>query len=289
LSQIFVARYEYALVLRPETTALTNFEPPKESLPVKKITENYRVAPPGKDSELEVVSEFHGVEADDARKRFRNTNQREIQQHYLDYYVRMFPDAKVQKSVWYEELPGEDGCRVTESYVLGSIWKLNQEDDRYTLLIEPGDIYSAIPSVTSTQRTSPIRIEYPNIVVEEINLEMFEDWPLNAKANTTTTEFFRLRDEPNATGSQIRLNYSYESLKDRAEVSELSKFNQEVSDAKDSLNYKFSYQTPEQLAKTHSGELPTWVIIVAIAVVLGGVGAVALTVVLYWRYSRRAA
>src|SRR6185437_12282112 len=115
LSQVYVPTYSYALVLHPGTNDLTPFQPPSESFPVKKVIENYRVLTPGKAAELEVISEYRGLAAD---------------------RTRMFPDVKAQKALWYEELPGENACRLTESYTVPRLWQLNDEKSRYSLYVQ---------------------------------------------------------------------------------------------------------------------------------------------------------
>src|SRR6266480_1068548 len=260
LSQIYVARYGYALVLRPDATNLTAFRPPEESMPVRKVVANLRVPAPENEGELEVISECRGLTADRIRNWFRETSRDEIQKQYLQYYERSFPDVKVQKLVWYEELPGQNACRVTESYTIPKIWQLSDEKDRYTLHVQPDDIYSAIGSTSSLKRDDPLKLDYPNTVIEEINVEMFEDWPFSGKGENTTNDFFRLRDEPSASGSRIQLKFSYEALKDRVEVYELQKFNIAVSKAKDNLGYTLTYRTPEQIAKNRSRSGFNWAV-----------------------------
>jgi len=247
LSQIYVRPYGYALVLRPGTSDLTPFEPPAGSFPVKKIVENYRVPPPDKIAELEVISEYRGLAADRTRTFFRENTREEIQKRYLEFYTRTFPDAKAQKPPWYEELPGENACRVTESYIVPRIWQLNDEKDRYFLSFQPAEIYSAVGSTISPERNDPLRLEYPNTVIEELNVQMFEDWGLDAKNEAMDTKFFRVRDEPIASGSNLQFHYSYEALKDRVEVSDFGKFNEAMSNAKDKLGYTLRYRTSEQL------------------------------------------
>jgi hypothetical protein len=260
LSQLHVSRYSQALVLRPGTSELTPFEPPSGSFPVKKITENYRVPPPDKIPELEVISEYRGSAADRIRKFFRENKPEEIQKTYLEFYNRTFPDAKTQKPPWYEELPGENACRVTESYIVPRLWQLNDEKSRYNMYLQPLEMYSALGSTISPQRQDPFKLEYPNTVIEEVNVQMFEDWPLNAEAASINNEFFRLRDEPSSNGSTLQLRYSYEALKDRVDVADIEKFNEAIGKAKDSLGYSLRYQTQEQIKKAKSLTTFNWAI-----------------------------
>jgi transglutaminase-like putative cysteine protease len=247
LSQVYVRPYGYALVLRPGTTELTPFQAPRGSFPVRKVVENYRVPPPDKVAELEVISEYWGFAADRTRAFFRENTREEIQKHYLEFYTRTFPDAKGQKLPWYEELPGENACRVTESYIIPRMWQLNDERDRYFLSFRPTEIYSALGSTISPERNDPLKLEYPNTVTEELNVQMFEDWPLDAKSENRDTKFFRVHDKPSGSGSALQFHYSYNALKDRVEVSEFVEFNEVISKAKDTLAYTLRYRTPEQL------------------------------------------
>ncbi len=260
LSQMYVPHFEYALVLRPGSAELMPVEQPSGAFPVKKVIENYRVPTPGKAAELEVISEYRGLAADRTRRLFRENRREEIQKTYLEYYARTFPDAKTQKAPWYEELPGENACRVTESYIVPRLWQLNDDKSRYSLYLQPLEMYSALGSTISPQRQDPLKLEYPNTVIEEVNVEMFEVWPLNAEGASINNEFFRMRDEPSGSGSTLQFRYSYEALKDRVDVADIEKFNEAISKAKDTLGYSLRYQTPEQIKKAKSLSTFNWAV-----------------------------
>jgi Domain of Unknown Function with PDB structure (DUF3857)/Protein of unknown function (DUF2569) len=247
-------------VLRPGSAELTPVEQPPGSFPVTKVIENYSIPPPDKIPELEVISEYRGLAADRTRAFFRETTREEIQKRYLEYYTRAFPDAKAQRAPWYEELPGENACRVTESYIVPRLWQLNEEKNRYTLSLQPLEMYSALGSTISPQRHDPLRLEYPSTVIEELNVQMFEDWPLNAEGASINNEFFRVRDEPTASGSSLQFHFFYEAVKDRVEVAEFEKFNEQISKAKDTLGYTLRYQTPEQIKKTKERAAFNWAV-----------------------------
>ncbi len=285
LSQIYVARYGYALVLRPETTDLTPFTAPRTSWPVKKIVETYRVPAPGYAGELDVVSDYHGLAADQVRAAFRENTRAEMQQRYLRYYAGMFPEAKPRRLVWYEELPGVNACRVTESYEIPQIWRLSEEKDSYLLDIKPGDISSAIGSAITPPRVDPLRLSYPNSVSEEMNIEMFEPWQLEIQDKTSTTPFFTLRDKASLDGSHVQFNYDFEGLKDRVEPGEIGNYNKAVEEAKNSLGYTLKYRTAEQLEKAKPRTTFNWAVGAAGLCFLGSASYFA---VRYFRASRLA-
>lgn len=285
LNQIYVARYRYTLLLRSETDSLTPFLAPKESWPIKTITETYRVPAPSEAGELDVVSDYYGLAADQVRASFRENTREEMQKRYLNYYARSFPEAKPRKLVWYEELPGEDGCRVSEWYLLPHIWRLDDDKSRYLLVINPGDISAALGSTASPQRIDPWRLSYPSVVKEEINIEMFEDWPPGVEGKTTSNPFFRLQDEPSGEGSHLQLNYTYEALSDRVEPGEFPAYVKAVTAAKDTLGYTLRYNTPEQLAKARKPFTFNWAVAAAGLCFLGSASFVAFR---YFRASKLA-
>lgn len=263
LSQIFVGRFGYALVLRPETTDLTAMAPPEDSWPVKKVVERYRIPRPDNAGELEVISDYYGAAADKIRGSFRERTREEVQKSYLEFYTRNFPEATPQKLLWYEELPGRNGCRVTEWYNLPHVWQLDEARDRYVLNVNPGEISTALGSALSLQRADPFRHDYPDTVTQETEIEMFQDWSLEVKPRTITNSFFEIQDQPSLTGPHMRLAYAYRSLRDRVEVSELAKYNEEVDRAKSSLGYSLTYQTPEQLKKAQKPSTFNWAVAAA--------------------------
>jgi hypothetical protein len=140
------------------------------------------------------------------------------------------------------------------------MWQLNDDKSRYILYFQPLEMYSVLGSTISPQRQNPFRLEYPNTVIEELNVQMFEDWPLNAEGASVENEFFRVRDEPSFNGSTLQFHYSYDALKDRVEVADFEKFNEAISKAKDTLGYWLRYQTPEQVKKAKSLSTFNWAV-----------------------------
>ncbi len=285
LTQIYVAPFRYALLLRAGESALSEVSAPPASEPLKKVVETYRVPAPEGSGELDVVSDYKGLAADRTRLFFRENTREEIQKRYLDYYARSFPAVKARKLVWFEELPGVDGCRVTESYTIPQLWQLSDDKSRYLLTLTPGDISAALGSPAAAQRRDPLKQDYPNHVIQEMNIEMFDPWPLETKATTIANNFFRLRNDPTGTGAHIQLNYSYEALKDRIEPKEFASYNEAVNQAKDSLGYTFRYVTPAQQEKARQPTTFNWAVGAAGLCFLGGASLLAFV---YFRASRLA-
>ena len=280
LSQVYVRDFGYALLLRDGADALTPVTPAAGAAPRKHIVNNYRIPAPGGAADLQVISDYRGLAADLVRSSFRDKGAELTQKECLQYYARRFPAIRTTKPIVFEELAGENGCRIVESYSIPEVWQLSEDGNKYEILLYPAELEQRLGSPASTQRDDPLALEHPTTVVEEINSEMFEPWPMNMEPQEITTPFFRFREEPWAQDRQVRLKLSYESLADRVPVADLPKYNAAVTKAREATSYTLSYSTPEQLAAMQRTGRFNWPIAVLLAV------SVAAAAFAAWRFYR---
>jgi transglutaminase-like putative cysteine protease len=248
LSQIYVTDFGYALILRPGTKTLTAMAPPPGALPRKKIIESYRIPAPEGTGGLEVISEFHGLSADRIRSYFQENGRERIQKDYLQYYTRRFPAIHTAQALQYEELPGENACKVKEFYSIPKVWQINEEKMRYEVSLYPAEVDHDMGSPGPSQRDDPLALDAPVNTTQEINAEMFEDWPVDTPDHDVSNAFYHFRDETKANGRHLQFTYSYENRADRVSVGDLPAYNTELSKLRDTLGYTISYSTPAQLA-----------------------------------------
>ncbi|MEO5721585.1 MAG: hypothetical protein ABIR71_08960 [Chthoniobacterales bacterium] len=237
-----------AFVLRPGTTALTAYQPPNDSRPRRVIVNSYRIPAPGDAGELDVVSELRGLAADKMRAYLQEKGRETVQKDYLQYYARRFSMVETRQSFTYQEMTGENGCRMTEYYRIPEIWELSEGKNQYDLTLYPGDIGSAMGSVGPSQRDDPLALDVPMQVTETIKAEMFEDWPQKPKTTEVANDFFRYREDVKGEGRRLEFVFAYELLTDRVPVAELAKYNAALTKLKDTLGYTLTYNTADQLA-----------------------------------------
>ena len=247
LSQIHVGDYRLALLLRPGTKELTPYAPPRDSLPRKQVTENYRVPPPGETGELEVITEAYGRAAERIRSQFEESSREKIQKLYLQYFARRFPRITVKKPLVYEEIADANACRTREFYSIPDIWEMNEEEKKHQLFLYPGEAAEAMGSAGPSQRDDPLALNYPASTVQKINAEMFEQWPLHIKNQLVSNAFFRYADEARVDGRHLRFTYTYEALADRVLPADLPGYNAALSKVRDTLGYNLSYRAPNDL------------------------------------------
>ena len=244
LSQIYVRDLKRALVLRPGTEALTSYSPPRESLPWKTITENYRVPAPGGAGELEVVTEAHGLSAERMRSSFQESGREKIEKQYLQYYARRFPRVSVRKPLVYEEIADANACRTREFYSIPDIWTMNEEEGKHELALYPGDVAEAMGWAGPSQREDPLALNYPSKITQVINAEMFDRWSIAVKNKSINNAFYRFADTAKVEGRHVSFTYAYEALADRVAPGDLPVYNAGLSKLPDSLGYTLFYKKP---------------------------------------------
>jgi len=262
LSQIYVGDFGYALVLRPGNETLTAFAPPRDSLPRKRVTENFRISAPGGSSELDVITECHGLSAERIRSAFQESGREKIEKQYLEYYARRFPHIRVRQPLTHQEMPDESGYRIKESYSIADAWTLNAEEKKYEIAFYPDEVNEAMGSPGSAQRDDPLALNYPVNITQEINAEMFEpDWPIKTKNQSVSTAYYRFSDEARVNGRRLQFTYKYEALTDHVSTKDLPAYNAALSKLKDTLGYTLSYRSPAQLSEMNRwfGEI-NWLI-----------------------------
>lgn len=219
-------------------------EPPP--VPRRKVTETYRVPAPGGTGELDVVTESYGLSAERTRSAFQENGQEKIAREYLQYYARIFPRVTSRKPLVLEELPETNGCRVIESYSIPEIWERDDQEQKYRVLLFPGDVAEAMGSPGPSQRDDPLALNYPANVTQEIHAHMFGPWTLDRKDQPVKNRFFRFTDKASVKGSRLHFIYHYEALADRVPPTELAAYNAALSKARDALGYTLTYSpTPE--------------------------------------------
>ena len=244
LSQIYVRDLKLALVLRAGTQALTRYSPPRDSLPSRTVTENFRVPQPGETGELEVVTESHGLSAERTRSGFQESGREKIEKEYLQYYARRFPRISVKKALVYEEIPEANACRTHEFYSIPEIWTINEEEKKYELALYPGDVAEPMGTAGPSQRDDPLALNFPAKVTQVINAQMFDRWSITAKNQSMNNPFYRFSDEAKVDGRNVTLTYTYEALADRVAPADLPAYNAGLTKLRDKLGYTLFYQKP---------------------------------------------
>jgi len=160
----------------------------------ERSSRNYKVQAPGKDTQLDVVSEFHGVPAESMRSYFQNTLARERHPERVPAVLRAAlsedPGDEVRR---FEEMPGDAGCLVKEHYNIPEMWELNEEKSATSSRSIRANLEQDMGTPGSTQRNDPLALKHPINITQEIHAEMFQKWSFQPSKKRSPTHSFATR------------------------------------------------------------------------------------------------
>jgi len=246
LAQLYISNFGYALVLRAGTRELTACGPAPASFPKRKVVENYRIAKPGADARLDVVTDYRGLSADLVRASFQTNSKEDVQKNYLQYYARRYSHIHTSGPITYEELPGENACRVQEHYLIPGLWQLSDDKQSYHFSIHASDVDGEMGTPGTTERTDPLAIAYPVDITQEIHAEMFEPWDFKGAQREISNAFFRYQHESKGEGRNVQMIYSYRSLTNQVSAADLPTYDATLRKIQEKLGYVFTYRLPTQ-------------------------------------------
>ncbi len=250
LNQINVSHFGQGLVLAPETKGLTAqiIHPNATSETI--VTENYNVGDPNHPTFLDVVTISRGAAAESVRSTFKRDSLDALQNAYLKFYSKRYPEISPTQPLALTELPRGNACKVEEHYTIPHFWTLDIAKRSYSFVLRSADIETEVGYAFRTHRTDPIGWRYPVKYTNVIEAHLFQDWPLDGPPVSVISPVFRLDHTTKIKGDTVTLTYVYESLADTLAVVDIPAHNEALAKLNDSLAYTFTYRTKEQLLAT---------------------------------------
>ena len=207
--------YARALVLKPGTTALS--EIPRPPANEKAQTERVRIVGWGKPVSFRVSTRYAGDEAMQMRRTLANASAKRLEERYLRYYAEDQPDIRLDAPLRVEDAPGKDELVISESYVLPPAGDDQVRDFTASSLDE------RLVAPRTTRRQLPLEVEHPVRLRETLILDI----PGRPAVQPGTVEERGpagvLRRSISVGANTVEVVWTYESLRDRVEPSDLQR------------------------------------------------------------------
>jgi hypothetical protein len=146
--------------------------------------EHYRLSIDDDDHVLSVETRYEGAAAEFYRGAGTVSIRSAIEQQYLGYYARLFPDAELHQRL--DIARDDDAVTIREAYRLGGSWQNGMTQlPVYAGLVRE---YAALPDGASGSRRVPFALPYPVHVVFEARIDIPEGVDLPTAADGVTIE-----------------------------------------------------------------------------------------------------
>lgn len=180
--------FGYGLIVNETSTELAELPLPDTSRDFYEVVEHFTVGDVRESTLLEVVTTYHGSEADRVRYYFAGTESAAAERNYLDYYREHYPAVQFTQPFTFEDDREANQLVVREYYDLGDPWEMDDTALGYyslDLYLEP--IRNILTQPDIAQRSAPFAIgsvkkrkhrivlELPSLKHDENDSWFFED------------------------------------------------------------------------------------------------------------------
>ena len=178
--------FGYALVLNDDTKALVAMPSGTPSADKVVVEQHYVSANYAQPTDMYITTRYSGKEADYMRYRLAGTSLTEVEQHYLNYYARLYSQIELASPLYMlDNFQHQNELIMTEHYRIGDFWTLENQAYQFSVHSSYLQDYVSLPQVIS--RKQPLAIAGPVRVEHHIRVSLPED--INYQVNDTPTRF----------------------------------------------------------------------------------------------------
>ncbi len=241
LRDLAISDFKRALPLSQTSTGLARVVPSPASLPQITVDETYDVPSATEPAALRIHAVYKGSAAEAIRGDFNASSRDEVQKAYLDYYGRVYPQIKVGAPLRFQDFPDDNHFELWQEYTVPGLWTRDSGDVPYRAAFVPFSIASVAGNTTPMPRTAPYRIYHPTDVTENMEINLFTPWPLEALPSHIATPNFDFAFWPRAQENSLHFQYHYQSLASDVPPSGLAEYNNAIERVRNELEYHLTY------------------------------------------------
>ncbi len=237
----YFPEYKYALVLKEGTSGLEEIA--TNSISQIEEKETYTISAYDQPALLHINTLYKGREADEQRQYFLNNKVAEIQKRYLTYYAETHPKIKVSTALTFSDDTVLNTFTVYEDYIIEDYWKVPDPKNPHIIQSEvyPKSIGDNITDPGLLARTSPVYLNFPKDMEQQIEFYMPEYWSVESVANKIEGPGIQYSSFSNSFDKKITLNYAFKISKDHVPQENLKAYLENIGNIKNDLGFTLTY------------------------------------------------
>ncbi len=202
------ANYGVALIVDPATGTLADMQ----DTPIARRTVTGVIdASAGFDQPVEytVTTVAEGARADGLRAELAASGLDKLQQQYLNFYARYYPDIESAAPVKITEDASTNRVTTVESYRIAHYWTEN--GDTRQADIETPDLDEALRQPAVVVRQAPLQLVHPQELVHHTELRLPEVWSLDAETTRVEDPAFLFERSTRLDGKRILITDQFQT------------------------------------------------------------------------------
>jgi hypothetical protein len=268
IKNIFYPDYQTGLVIGADTDSLSAIE--FRNISSVHVEEYFKVAAMSGGGTLTVTSTFQGGEADDLRNAYNSETIAEKMTSYQKFYATYFEDIK-SDSLTYNDDDSSGIFTTKEYYSIPDFWTVNKDGSK-KFSFSAFTINSIIYKPKEKNRTMPFRLLYPAKYVEELIVDLPEDWKATESEMHYKNNNYMLNSRFYCVSNKVYLTTEYENFKDHATIDESAAYFKDLKQYDDAANFEVT-SGADALAKQDSGASASGILtaVVLVGALVGGI------------------
>lgn len=244
LDTLFQADYGFGLVISDESSDLVNISEDITYTHSKVVEESYDISSPENTATYNINTHFGYYYADDTRRFFSESNHDDIQQDYLNYFARTYPEIKVADELVMIDNPQVNRVTTKESYKIDKVW-LGEDGDQYTYVnFVPFLLSDHIKDVSSPIRTMPYAISHPVRYQQTTRILVPDNSAFENESVTLEDKAFSFSRNVMFENDLLTIDYIYESRADHVAPEDIALYSENVDKLQDMAFYQIYKTNP---------------------------------------------
>ncbi|MGZ3930496.1 MAG: DUF3857 domain-containing protein [Bacteroidia bacterium] len=259
INNFYTPNYALGLVLKDSVGSLARI--PGHTVSDIRLKELFTVKSLKGDASLQVKTYYSGYDADEARYKFSNSNMKDVQDKYREYYESRFKDVEVNGKLKYTDDQDIDRIVSTENYSIKKVWDQNDDPEKLVFTLGGKFIKESFEGIDFSlkKRNAPLRIPYPMNREHIIEVQLPETWNIKYDKNTISNEWFYYFREITYVNNKLTLRYFLKTLNNTVTAYEYPKFKEDLNTMLDDLAYTLYWNN--KLEKQTKSSNVNWIIV----------------------------
>ncbi|MBN8709207.1 MAG: DUF3857 domain-containing protein [Verrucomicrobia bacterium] len=254
LGEIYFPDYHQALVLRDDTTDLTEIKAGGYETSSTDVKENYDFPDFTGLVNLSVETTYRGHAADVMRRHLENYSSEEITKNYRNFYGRDHDNIQSLDSPEFTDDRSRNIITCREKYVIRDFWKDGDTRNKLKGKIDADIVSERLSRPDSSSREMPYAIDFPSRVSSVIELSFPRSMNFDSDSETVNDPSFHYSFSATPDGSRLTLRHKYEAKSDHVPPYRMGGYLSNLNRAYGSTGYQIT--VPDSWAKNGAQDEP---------------------------------
>ncbi len=236
LNTIYVPNYGYGLILKDSVAELTYVSAKRVS--DIKLKEMFTINDLSGKTNLCVKTFYGGYEADVVRYKYANSNMKDIEDKYKEFYETRFKNVTQLGRLTFKDDKTDNLFTTTENYKIKRMWT-GDSDDILEVNVGGHFIKEALDAIdiSTEARTSPLFLDFPSRKVHVVEVQFPDDWSLDREVKKINNRYIWYSRNLTYANKKIKLEYTFNILRKEVDPLDYPSFKDDIEKIYDDLGY----------------------------------------------------